>query len=268
MPRSKSSACFQAKLVLLGAGPGDPELMTIKGLNALKEADLILYDSLVSPKIFDLAFGENQDRINKIFVGKRCGKHSMSQDEINELILKNLKKGLNVLRLKGGDPFIFARGVEEYNLALDAGFEVEVIPGLSSGLALPVINKLTLSYRAKSEIVSLVTGHNFNEEKKDLWLETLKAGGTLVIYMGLTKLVKIVEAFRHNLSEDFPINLIQNGSLDNENLIESTLGKILQETIDLGNSGSPSLIVMGKHINLAKKASFKNLSFSKTYIKN
>jgi uroporphyrin-III C-methyltransferase len=251
----------EAKLILLGAGPGDPELITLKGLRAIREADIILYDSLVNPKIFDLAFDKNllgsQDSAEKIFVGKRCGKHSMSQDQINELILENLKKGLTVLRLKGGDPFIFARGVEEYKLAVEAGYTVEVIPGLSSGLALPVINKITLSYRAKSEIVSLVTGHNFNEAKKETWLATLNSGGTLVIYMGLSKLVKIVETFQADLGMDFPITIIQNGSLDNEMLIESTLGEVLQETINYSETGSPSLIIMGQHINSAKKQSFR-----------
>jgi uroporphyrin-III C-methyltransferase len=244
-----------ARLILIGAGPGDPELITLKALKALERADVILYDNLVNPKIFDMltslqglrAVGE-AGRSNPvlIYAGKHKGE-SYKQDEINSMILENLAQDKIVVRLKGGDPFIFARGVEELELAQEAGYEVEVIPGLTSGLAVPVMNQITLTHRNKSDTIVFATGHEVNEEKFCLWINALEAGATLLLYMALGNIVEIVEKLSLSLGEDFPIIAIENGSLIDQRIIEANLDSINQKIIDKSFK-SPVMFVVGKHI--------------------
>lgn len=238
----------KARLTLVGAGPGDPELITIKALKAIQAADVILYDSLVSTEIFDLAFPNGSDSIELIFVGKRRAIKSISQEEINELIAKQLRANKNVVRLKGGDPFIFARGVEEAQVANDLGYPIEIIPGLSSGLAVPVSNGVALTLRQKSDAVTLTTAHDFSETKCKLWLDLLQAGSTLVIYMGLFNIVEILAALKLELGEDFPVVAIQDGTLSHERILKSNIKDMPQDLID-ASFKSPVIFVLGKHIN-------------------
>ncbi len=232
-------------LTLIGAGPGDPELITVKGLKALAASEVVLYDSLVNRGILDLAFSKNDPEL--IFVGKRRGKASLKQNEINELILKYLKDGKNVTRLKGGDPFIFARGVEEVEFVNQHGYEARIIPGLSSGLALPALAGIALTLRNSSDAVTLTTGHDINLEKLAHWAQLLKTGSTLVIYMGLFHVVDICESLFKELGQDFPALAISNGSLDNEKIIYSDLANLAQEIIN-AEIASPAILVLGKHI--------------------
>lgn len=237
------------KLILVGAGPGDPELITLKALKALKAADVILYDSLVDTGVFKLAFGEDfEDALPElIFTGKRRKHKSIKQEQIHALILEHLALGKNVLRLKGGDPFIFARGVEEAQIANDNGFAVEIIPGLTSGLSIPGLNGVALTLRQKSHGVTLATGHEFDEEKLAYWIDTLKAGYTLVIYMGLFKSAAIIDAFKEALAESFPCIAIQNGSLPSQKIINSNLGNLAQDLIDEAKQ-DPTLLIFGEYI--------------------
>lgn len=236
---------MNTSLTLIGAGPGDPELITVKGLKALQAADVVLYDSLVSNQIFDLAYPESRPEL--IFVGKRKGLSLNSQDEINNMILDHLQAGKNVVRLKGGDPFIFARGVEEIEFVNQHGFAVKIIPGLTSGLSVPVTLGVTLTLREQSDAVSLATAHNFDQAKAKHWLEILKRGSTLVVYMGLFKVVEIVEALSEELAEDFPAIAIQDGTLENQKIISSDLANLPQAIIDQSLK-SPVLLVFGEHI--------------------
>ncbi len=248
----------QAKLILVGAGPGDPELMTIKGLKAIKTADVILYDSLVNLKIFDFAFGENFDINNDenidrfVFVGKRKNSSKGKQEEINSLILKFLKQGKTVLRLKGGDPLVFARGIEEFNLATEHGFETEVIPGLTSGLSLASLNNVTITLREQSDSVMLVTAHDFCENKGAQWLNFISNGGTLIAYMGLSNIVDICNFFKSRACETLPVIAIENGSLQDQRIIETNIENLSQELIDKSFK-SPVIFYLGKNIKAASR---------------
>ena len=249
-------------LTLIGAGPGDPELITVKGLKALAASEVVLYDSLVNHEIFVIArsiatkqsikgsprrSAARDDGPELIFVGKRRGKASLKQNEINELILKYLASGKNVTRLKGGDPFIFARGVEEVEFVNQHGYEARIIPGLSSGLALPALAGVALTLRNSSDAVTLTTGHDINPEKLVRWVQLLETGSTLVIYMGLFHVVDICEALSTKLGQDFPALAISNGSLENEKIICSDLANLAQEIIN-AEIASPAILVLGKHI--------------------
>ncbi len=246
-------------LTLIGAGPGDPELITLKGLKALAASEVVLYDSLVSPEIFVIARSvatKQPPEPELIFVGKRRGKASLKQNEINELILKYLQAGKNVTRLKGGDPFIFARGVEEVEFVNQHGYEARIIPGLSSGLALPALAGIALTLRNSSDAVTLTTGHDINPAKLKHWTELLKTGSTLVIYMALFHVVDICEALGQKLGQDFPALAISNGSLENEKIIYSDLANLAQEIIN-AEIASPAILVLGKHIQRNLKLSLR-----------
>lgn len=251
---------MKAKLILVGAGPGDPELITLKALKALEQADVILYDNLVNRNIFDLLpslLGEAKPRCGNpelIYAGKLKGQ-SYKQSEINEMILSHLKQNKIVVRLKGGDPFIFARGVEELELAQSQGYEVEVIPGLTSGLSVPVINQITLTLRGKSDTLVFATGHELNQEKFELWLKTLKQGNTLLLYMALGNIVEITEKLSEKLGKDFPITGIENGTLVDQRILQSNLEEIKQKLIDKSFK-SPVMFILGKYIGFKKNHYF------------
>jgi len=202
----------RSKLFLIGAGPGDPELLTLKAVKLINSVDTVLYDNLVSTEILDYLFKQARGNVffqsktteectarlsgketELIYVGKKCSEKHITQDDINALILEKLSQGKQVTRLKGGDPFIFARGVEEMQLAKDAGYEVEIVPGLTSGLAVPVSLGIPLTLRKKSDAVMIVSAHELSDEKFQSWSAFLMTGGTLLVYMGLYKLTQIRE---------------------------------------------------------------------------
>jgi uroporphyrin-III C-methyltransferase len=234
----------RAKLFLIGAGPGDPELLTLKALRLLSDVDTVLYDNLVSTEILDYLFKQAKE-VELIYVGKKCSEKHITQDDINALILEKLSQGKQVARLKGGDPFIFARGVEEMQLAKDAGYEVEIVPGLTSGLSVPVSLGIPLTLRKKSDAVMIVSAHELSDEKFQSWSAFLMIGGTLLVYMGLHKLAQIREGLpQMNL---MPAILIQSGTLDKEKVLYSTVKEIPELALK-ENFVSPSILVLGKHI--------------------
>ena len=248
--QKRNESLQKAKLLLVGAGPGDPELLTLKAYKAIREADIILFDNLVNKEIFSCVFADydSEDIPEMHYVGKKCAEKHISQEEIHEIILKNLKLNKSVLRLKGGDPFIFARGVEEMFLATENDFEVEVIPGLSSGIAVPAYNGIPLTLREKSDSVMLVTGHFINEEKLSLWAEFLRNSGTLVIYMGLNKINIIKDHLLGlNISPKLPAIAIQDGSLKSQRIYIGKLEDIAKELKEQ-EFQSPSIILLGEHI--------------------
>jgi uroporphyrin-III C-methyltransferase len=234
----------RAKLFLIGAGPGDPELLTLKALRLLSDVDTVLYDNLVSTEILDYLFKQAKE-VELIYVGKKCSEKHITQDDINALILEKLSQGKQVARLKGGDPFIFARGVEEMQLAKDAGYEVEIVPGLTSGLSVPVSLGIPLTLRKKSDAVMIVSAHELSDEKFQSWSAFLMIGGTLLVYMGLHKLAQIREGLpQMNL---MPAILIQSGTLDKEKVLYSTVKEIPELALK-ENFVSPSILILGKHI--------------------
>ena len=181
------------KLTLVGAGPGDPELITLKGIKTLARANVILYDALIHPGLLDYA-----PKAVKIYVGKRAGRNSINQGEINELIVQYAFSHGHVVRLKGGDPFIFGRGQEELEYARLFSIDTEVIPGISSATGLTALQQLPLTMRGSNESFWVITGTNSNKNfSKDIEV-ALQTNTTVVILMGTGNLKKIAEAFQQN----------------------------------------------------------------------
>jgi uroporphyrin-III C-methyltransferase len=244
----------RAKLFLIGAGPGDPELLTLKAIKLLNDVNIVLYDNLVSTEILDYVFKGASQEVELIYVGKKCSEKHITQDEINALILEKLSLGKRVARLKGGDPFIFARGVEEMQLAKAAGYEVEIVPGLTSGLSVPVSLGIPLTLRKKSDAVMIVSAHELSDEKFESWSAFLMTGGSLLVYMGLYKLAQIREGLLKHSSHDDLVQmnlisaiLVQSGTLDKEKVVYSTVQEIPELALR-ENFSSPSMLILGKHI--------------------
>lgn len=233
------------RLTLVGAGPGDPDLITVKGAKALAAATVILYDALVHPGIFQHA----SPQAIKRFVGKRSGLHSYTQDEINEMIVRYALSYGHVVRLKGGDPFVFGRGYEELAYAESFGIETEVVPGVTSATALPALKKIPLTTRGMNESFWVLTGTT--SEKKvsnDIFLAA-QTQATAVILMGLGKLREIVEIYREAGKDQLPVAVIVNGSLAEETVLIGTVEDI-EAKVKEQNIHSPALIVIGEAVRL------------------
>jgi uroporphyrin-III C-methyltransferase len=233
------------RLTLVGAGPGDPDLITVKGAKALEGATVILYDALVHPDIFRHA----SPQAIKRFVGKRSGLHSYTQDEINEMIVRYALSYGSVVRLKGGDPFVFGRGYEELAYAESFGIETEVVPGVTSATALPALKKIPLTTRGMNESFWVLTGTT--SEKKvsnDIFLAA-QTRATAVILMGLGKLREIVDIYREAGKEKLPAAVIVNGSLADEAVLVGTIQDI-EAKVREHNIHGPALIVIGEAVKL------------------
>lgn len=232
-------------LSLVGAGPGDPELITLKGIKTLKHADVVLYDALTHPDLLNYA----PAKALKISVGKRAGQHSLKQEEINDLIVKNALEYGHVVRLKGGDPFIFGRGYEEIAFAESFGIETAVIPGLSSATSLPGLQKIPLTNRGMTESFWVLTGttscHQLSQDIKI----AAKSTATIVILMGMNKLKEITKIFIQNGKQNLPVAIIQNGSLENQKTVIATIETIVEIAAKEGVS-TPAVIVAGEVISL------------------
>lgn len=245
------------KLTLIGAGPGDPELITLKGLKALKSAKVVLYDALVHPMLLTHC----QENCERILVGKRFGKPSCGQDEINMLILANALRYGEVVRLKGGDSFIFGRGYEELSFAAKYGIETEVIPGISSSYAVPAMAGIPLTSRGISESFWVVTGTTKNHELSNDIALAAQSTATVVILMGMHKLQEIVEIYMELQKADMTISIIQNGTRTNQKLVSGRIDDILIK-VAASNISSPAIIVIGKVVALANDTISEMLQFS------
>ena len=229
-----------SKLSLVGAGPGDPELITLKAIKALEDADVILYDALANPALLDYARPDAM----KVFVGKRAGQHTFQQRKINRMIVEYAHEYGHVVRLKGGDPFVFGRGQEEKEHALAHGIAVEIIPGISSALAVPALQNIPLTRRGASESFWVVTGTTRNGSlSKDIQLAA-QSSATVVILMGMKKLKLITELFAKYRNIDEPIAIIQNGTCKNEQVGVGCL-KNIHQIVAKQQLGSPAIIVIG-----------------------
>jgi uroporphyrin-III C-methyltransferase/precorrin-2 dehydrogenase/sirohydrochlorin ferrochelatase len=230
------------KVYLIGAGPGDPELITIKGMKILGKADVVLYDALVNEDL--LSFAPNSSE--KIFVGKRASLHCRRQEEINDLLILKAGEGKCVVRLKGGDPFIFGRGGEELEALHKAGIEVEVVPGITAGIGVPTSLGLPLTHRQDSSSIVFLTGHEDPSKSKERidW-QSVSHIDTIVIYMGVKKLHSIVESLlQYGVSPSKPIAIIFGGTLPEETVKTGTLQDIEEQFRD-HSIISPGLIVVG-----------------------
>ncbi|HRH56715.1 MAG TPA: uroporphyrinogen-III C-methyltransferase [Chitinophagales bacterium] len=234
----------QKKLILVGAGPGDAELISLKGIKALQQANVVMYDALVSEELL-----QHAPNAIHVFCGKRAGTHYMKQDEINQQIVENANKHGVVVRLKGGDPFVFGRGQEEIEYAEKHGIITEVIPGISSATALATAQKIPLTKRSITESVWMTTGTtSCGKLSEDIELAA-QSSATVVILMGIGKLDEIVEIFKKYKRENYPIAIIQNGTLPNEKIVSGNLSTI-QEKVTQENITSPAIIIIGEVIEV------------------
>ncbi len=232
---------------LVGAGPGDPELLTIKALKALQAADVVVHDGLVSDEILDLAPASAR----RISVAKRKSRHSYSQDEICRMLTAFALEGLNVVRLKGGDPFIFGRGGEELEACREAGVDCIVVPGVTAALAASASAGAPLTHRGSAQAVTFVTGHAAKGGEPDLdWEHLAKANQTVVIYMGLsmaaTIAARLIGAGRAGST---PALIVENASRADERRVTTTLGGLADAAAVLNG---PALLIVGEAMALAQ----------------
>lgn len=234
----------QPKLILVGAGPGDPELITLKGLKAIEKADAILYDALVSEKLLNYA----PATCVKVYVGKRYAQPSLPQQKINELIVEHALAYGTVVRLKGGDPFVFGRATEEIDVAEAAGIEVEIVPGLSSVTAVPAAAKIAITQRGISRGFRVITATTSAEELSDNIHCAAKCNETVVILMGINKLPLIAEIFTATGKGQVPVAVVQNGTLPEEKIIYGKVDDIAAK-VQQAQLGSPGLIIIGETVS-------------------
>lgn len=228
-------------VTLVGAGPGDPDLITLKGIKAIEDADVILYDALVNEEILDYA----KPTCTKIYVGKRAEQLSTSQDQINQLLVDYATTHGHVVRLKGGDPFVFGRGGEELDYVHQFDIPTAVIPGISSSVGLTGLQQIPLTYRGIAESFWVITGSTSDGRLSDDLYAAVKTQATVVVLMGYSKLQQIVALYQGHGRGDLPIALIQNGSLANERIALGTIDTILAE-VQKNLVGVPAIIVLGE----------------------
>ncbi|WP_396186477.1 uroporphyrinogen-III C-methyltransferase [Flavobacterium sp.] len=239
---------IQPKVTLVGAGPGDPDLLTLKGVKALAEAKVVLYDALANEAIMNHA----PKSAIRIFVGKRKGRHSYSQDQINQLIVDNALTYGNVVRLKGGDPFIFGRGSEEIEFVESFGIPTFVVPGISSAIAVPANQGISLTKRGISESFWVITGTTSERNLSADIALAAKSSATVVILMGMSKLAQIVSLFQKESKGETPIAIIQNGTLSSEKFGIGTINSI-QEVVAENKLSNPAIIVIGEAVRERNK---------------
>ena len=234
---------------LIGAGPGDPELLTLKAFHRLQQAEVLLYDNLVSPEI--LAWVPST--VERLFVGKMPGNHTLSQDEIGPLMLEKVRSGRRVVRLKGGDPFVFGRGGEEMEVLLAAGIGVEIVPGITAALGAAAAFGFPLTHREHAQSCLFVTGHLKDHTVELDWPALARPGQTVVIYMGVTGLETISRELQAaGLSGDTPAALIYRATWPNEKAHKGTLAT-LPEVARTHKVKPPTLIVIGTVVDLMRE---------------
>lgn len=233
------------KVQLIGAGPGDVELITVKGLKAIQDADAILYDALVNKELLK----ECKPSAKLIYVGKRAGAHSATQDDINLAILQAALNYDHVVRLKGGDPFVFGRGHEELVYLKNFDIDVEVIPGLTTSTSLPLLQSVPVTKRGVSESFWVMTGTtSFGKLSNDVRLG-IKSSATLVILMGIKKISQIAELLEQEGKNEMPIMIIQNGSMPNQKVLITSGKEVVRDIVDSG-IGTPGIIIIGEVVKL------------------
>lgn len=228
-------------LTVVGAGPGDADLITLKAIKAIESADVILYDALINEELLKYA---SQDA-ELIFVGKRKGCYAFQQEQINELIVSKAKEKGHVVRLKGGDPFIFGRGAEEIDYVRPFGLETFVVPGVTSAIAVPAYQGIPLTKRGVSESFWVVTATTKKHQLSADIALAAKSTATVVILMGMHKLAEIVNVFSEENKQDMPVAIIQNGTCENENLGIGTIRNI-EAVVAEKQLTSPAIIVIGE----------------------
>jgi uroporphyrinogen III methyltransferase / synthase len=242
---------MKGKVYLVGAGPGDAGLITVRGLEGIKNADVIVYDNLVNQSLLKHARPDAE----VIFAGKMSKKHTMTQDEINALLVEKARAGKVVTRLKGGDPFVFGRGGEEAEAVSKAGLEFEIVPGISSSIAAPAYAGIPVTHRAVATAFMVITGHEdpTKEESQVDWENVAKFFGTRVILMGVERIGKIAaELMKHGLADDTPVAMVRWGTTGKQHTITGTLATI-SDVADKADFQPPAVTVIGEVARLREK---------------
>jgi uroporphyrin-III C-methyltransferase/precorrin-2 dehydrogenase/sirohydrochlorin ferrochelatase len=248
----------QGEVYLIGAGPGAPDLLTFRALRLMQQADVVVYDHLVSPEIIDLARRDSE----KIYVGKQRDQHTLPQESINTLLADLAKTGKRVVRLKGGDPFIFGRGGEEIETLMQQGISFQVVPGITAASGCSTYAGIPLTHRDHAQSCTFVTGHLKDNSINLNWTQLAEPNQTIVIYMGLVGLEKICQSLiDHGSPKDLPIAMIQKGTTSNQRVITGTL-ETLPTTIANMDIKPPTLIIIGTVVTLHDKLNWFNKNHS------
>lgn len=238
MEKKSKGICYIA-----GAGPGDPGLVTVKTKKLIGEADVIVYDDLIGTELLH----EKREDAELIYVGKRAGKHSASQEDINSILVEKTKEGLKVLRLKGGDPFVFGRGSEECVALKNAGLNFTVIPGITSAISVPMYAGIPVTERGVSRSVTIITGHKKHKDVEDDYSRYAAVGGTLVFLMGLGNIELIIEGLRKGgLDTATPVAVISQGTTEDQYVLRGTASNICKRVRGDSKVVTPAIIVVGE----------------------
>ncbi|MGZ3751026.1 MAG: uroporphyrinogen-III C-methyltransferase [Mucilaginibacter sp.] len=238
-------AIKEPRITLVGAGPGDADLITLKGIKALKTADVVLYDALVNEELLEFA----PEHAVKVYVGKRSGDHSFSQAAINKLMIDYALNYGHVVRLKGGDPFVFGRGYEELDHAASYSIPAEVIPGISSSIGVPGMQNIPVTHRGLSESFWVVTGTTSDGRISSDLYEAARTKATIVVLMGIHKLAEIAAIFKNEGKNRLPVAVIQSGTTANEKVAVGIIDTIV-EIVEEKKITSPALIIIGEVVSL------------------
>lgn len=249
----------KGKVYLVGAGPGDPELLTLKACRILKKCDVVIYDALLNADILDIV----PQNAEKIFIGPSRHECRIPQEEVEKIMIQKASQGLCVVRLKGGDPFVFGRGGEEAEMLIAAGIHWEVVPGVSSGIAAPAYASIPLTHRDCASSVTFITGHECITNPKIEWNKIRYASNTLVIFMGASNIKKIVDQLQEsNYPPDTPIAVIESGTTPKQRVRTGTFATI-EDQVTSDPIKTPALIIIGDVVKYRKKLN-EFLSFEKT----
>lgn len=244
----RSGALAKGQVSLVGAGPGDPELLTLRALRRIVEADVVLYDNLVGPDILSLV----APGVPCHYVGKKAAQHALPQDEVNQWLVRLAQEGKRVVRLKGGDPFIFGRGGEEMDVLLAAGIAVEVVPGITAAVGCAAYAGIPLTHRDWAQSVTFATGH-LKQGLNDLdWAGLSRPTQTVVFYMGMTAAAGIAEALMaHGRAPQTPVAVIYHGTRPDQKVLVATL-ETLAKQISAEAIKPPALLIVGEVVRLYK----------------
>lgn len=238
---------MSGKVYIVGAGPGDPRLITVRGLECIRAADVVVYDRLVDPALLD----EARHDAERVYVGKEPDNHALGQERIHELVAMHAGLGRTVVRLKGGDPFVFGRGGEEAVFLAERGIPYEIVPGVTSAIAVPAFAGIPVTHRGIASSFAVVTGHGCGLDPGVDYAALLQSAGTVVILMGVRNLPKIVEQLRvAGIDPATPVALVANGSYPDQRTVVSRLDAVVAEARDVR---SPAVIVVGRVVGLREQ---------------
>ena len=245
----KGLMCGRGRVYLVGAGPGDPDLLTLRAARLLRETDVIVYDHLVSPEVLSFVATDAE----RIYAGKERNNHTMGQNEINELLVRLALQGKHVVRLKGGDPFIFGRGGEEMEALAERGVPFEVVPGITAACGISCYAGIPLTHRDHAQSCLFVTGHLKDGTTNLDWAALTRPRQTVVIYMGLGALAEICGKFiSHGVRPETPVAVVQQGTTQEQRVVTGTL-ESLPAIAARSNLKSPCMIIIGEVVNLHEK---------------